>query len=108
MKVLFDQGTPAPLQNLHPKHSVDMLAEKGWSNKDNSELLDLAEIEGYEVLVTTDQNLHHQQYVEGRQLGVVVLPATAWAEIRLRASEIGQAIAAARPGEIVEVSMRVD
>ena len=108
MKLLFDQGTPAPLRNLLPEHSVDTLAEKGWSDKDNGELLDLAEMGGYEVFVTTDQSLRHQQNVAHRRIGVVVLLATAWSEVRLRASEISQAIAAVRPGQIVEVPIRVE
>ena len=108
MKLLFDQGTPAPLRNLLPEHSVDTLAEKGWSAKDNGELLDLAEMEGSEVFVTTDQSLRHQQNLANRRIGVVVLLATAWSEVRLRASEIGQAIAAVSPGEIVEVPIRVE
>ena len=94
MKLLFDQGTPAPLRNLLPEHSVDTLAEKGWSAKDNGELLDLAEMEGYEVFVTTDQSLRHQQNLANRRIGVVVLLATA--------------IAAVSPGEIVEVPIRVE
>ena len=108
MKLLFDQGTPAPLRNHLPGHSVDTLADKGWSDKDNGELLDLAEREGYEVLVTTDQNLRHQQNLADRQIGVVVLLATAWSEVRLRTNEIGQALIAVRPGEIVEVPIRVE
>ena len=108
MRLLFDQGTPAPLRNLLPKHSVDTLAEKGWSDKDNGELLDLAEREGYEVFVTTDQSLRHQQDLADRQIGVVVLMATAWSQVRLRASEISQAIASVRRGEIVEVPIRVE
>ena len=61
MKLLFDQGTPAPLRRHLHGHSVDTLAEKGWSEKGNGELLDLAEREEYDVLVTTDQSLPHQQ-----------------------------------------------
>ena len=87
---------------------MDTLAEKGWSDKDNGELLDLAEREGYEVLVTTDQNLRHQQNLAGRQLGVVVLLATAWSGVRLRAREIARALEAARPDEVVEVPIRVE
>lgn len=49
MKLLFDQGAPAPLRGNLQEHTVDTLAEKGWSDKDNGELLDLAEREGYEV-----------------------------------------------------------
>ena len=106
MKLLFDQGTPAPLRGCLPEHSVDTLAEKGWSDKGNGELLDLAEYEGYEVLVTTDQNLRYQQKLAGRRVGLVVLLSTNWREVRLRVVEISQAISAVRPGEVVEVPIR--
>ena len=108
MKLLFDQGTPAPLQGRLPAHSVDTLAEKGWSDKDNGELLDVAEREGYEVLVTTDQSLPYQQNLAGRRIGIVVLLSTDWREVRLRTREIGEAIAAVGPGEVIEVPIRVE
>ena len=57
MKVLFDQGTPVPLRRfLHP-HRVDTLAELGWFEYQDGELLHQAVIDGYDVLVTTDPNL---------------------------------------------------
>jgi len=34
--------------------------ERGWSTLKNGELLDIAEEEGFEVLITTDLNLRHQ------------------------------------------------
>jgi len=87
LKLLCDQGTPTPLRgNLH-EHTVDTLAEKGWSDKDNGELLDLADREGYEVFVTTDENLRHQQNLTGRQIGIEVLLATAWPDVLLRQGE---------------------
>ena len=73
MKVLFDQGTPVPLRNCLEEHEVDTLWEKGWSEKSNGELLDLAEFEGFGVLVTTDQSLCHQQNMTMRNVAVVVL-----------------------------------
>lgn len=103
MKLLFDQGTPAPLRTLLPEHSVDTLAERGWSEKDNGDLLDLAEGDGYDVLVTTDQNLRHQQNLEDRQLAIVVLLATAWPQVRLRAEAIRTAIREVRAGQLHEV-----
>ncbi len=87
MKILFDQGTPAPLRSYLPEHSVDTLTEKGWSNKDNGELLDLAECEGYDILVTTDQNLRHQQSLESRRIGIVVLLSTAATARRISAGQ---------------------
>ena len=106
MKLLFDQGTPAPLRDYLPAYSVDTLAEKGWSDKDNGELLDLAEREGYDVLVTTDQSLRHQQNLEGRPIGIVVLLSANWPAIRARAVAIAQAVAAVRPGKLIEVPIQ--
>lgn len=106
MKVLFDQGTPAPLRRHLTEHSVDTLAERGWSDKSNGEMLDLAEGDGYEVLVTTDQSLRHQQNLANRRIGIVVLLANAWARVRLQAGEIRKAIAAVPKGEALEVPIR--
>lgn len=61
MKILFDQGTPVPLRRHLTGHTVDTALVRGWSHLQNGALLDAAEAEGYEVLVTTDQNLKYQQ-----------------------------------------------
>ena len=106
MKLLFDQGTPAPLREHLTGHSVATLAEKGWSEKGNGELLDLAEREEYEVIVTTDQSLRHQQNLEGRRIGIVVLRANAWPRVRLHAKEIREAIELVRAGDVIELPIR--
>jgi len=108
LKVLFDQGTPAPLRDHISVQSVDTLAEKGWSDKDNGALLDLAEREGYDVLVTTDQSLRYQQNLEDRQIGIVVLLSSNWPTIRRRVREIARVVAAVRPGQVVEVPIQVE
>ena len=105
MRLLFDQGTPAPLRERLSAHSADTLAEKGWSDKDNGELLE-AEREGYEVLVTTDQSLPYQQSLAGRRIGIVVLLSADWREVRVRTREIGEAIAAVGAAEVIEVPTR--
>ena len=52
MKILFDQGTPAPLRNFLSEHEVDTAYELGWSQLENGELLNAAENNGYELLIT--------------------------------------------------------
>ena len=54
----------------------------------NGELLKLAEDEGYEVFITTDQNLRYQQNLSGRRLGIVVLMATSWPRTKQHIPEI--------------------
>ena len=62
----MDQGAPAPLRRHLDGHVVDTAAERGWSDLDNGDLIENAEREGYDVLITTDQNMRYQQNLAGR------------------------------------------
>ena len=103
MRILFDQGTPAPLRDHLPGHSVDTAFERGWSNLRNGVLLDRAEADGYQILITTDQSLRYQQDLGRRRLGVVVLLAASWPRIRPRVHDIRTAIDQTSAGTCVEV-----
>jgi predicted nuclease of predicted toxin-antitoxin system len=81
MKVLFDQGTPAPLRHFLTGHEVETAYERGWSTLRNGELLAAAEAE-FEVLITTDQNLRYQQNLTDRKLAILVLPTTSWPRLK--------------------------
>ncbi|MDZ4401045.1 hypothetical protein [Prosthecobacter sp.] len=105
MRILFDQGTPAPLRrHLHP-HPVDTTAERGWSMISNGELLKCAEESGYEVFITTDQNLCYQQNLTGRRIGIVVLMATSWPRTQQRIPEILAAVNRVLGGGFEEVAL---
>ena len=103
MKILLDQGTPAPLRHYLQEHSVDTAFEMDWSNLRNGELLDRAEESGYELLITTDQQLRHQQNLAGRQLAVLVLLSTSWPRIQSRVDEVRNAIGEVHAGDYQEV-----
>lgn len=103
MKILFDHGTPAPLRKYLQEHSVDRSAEQGWQLLENGELLRRAEESGYEVIVTTDQNIRHQQNLIGKKLAIVVLLSPAWPRMQHRTEEIRTAIEEVSPGEVREV-----
>lgn len=102
MRVLFDQGTPVPLRRL-ALHAVATVFEKGWSTLQNGELLSTAEYEGFDVLVTTDQNLRYQQNLENRQIAVVVLMTTSWPRIERAVNRVVAALNSAKPGGYLEV-----
>lgn len=104
MRVLFDQGTPAPLRNHLPRHSVETAYERGWGGLKNGELLARAEAEGFDALVTTDQNLRHQQNLLERKLGVVVLMTTSWPRIRPNVNLVVRVLDDLRPGGYEEVA----
>ncbi len=104
MKILFDQGTPLPLRRHLRPHRVDSAAELGWSKLQNGELLDRAEAAGYEALVTTDQQLRHQQKLEGRRIRVLVLMTTSWPRIRARAEGVRTKLQEMGEGQYGEMS----
>jgi len=52
MKILFDQGVPAPLRRALTAHSVSTVYEVGWHELDNGELLKAAE-QQFDILITT-------------------------------------------------------
>jgi len=103
MKILFDQGTPVPLRGHLVEHSVDTAHERGWSNLLNGDLLDALERDGYQLLITTDQNLRYQQNLTGRRFAIIVLLSTSWPRIRLRVDDIKSAVDKIVTGDYIEI-----
>lgn len=106
MKILFDQGTPAPLKNHLPGHIVSTAFKQGWSQLKNGDLLNAAEVNDFELLISTDQDLEYQQNLTNRRIAIVVLTSTSWPRIQLEIDAIRAAIGSSRPGGylIVEVN----
>ena len=105
MPVLFDQGVPVPLRKYLVGHVVVTASEQGWGRLANGALLSAAEADGFEVFVTNDKNLSHQQNLSTRQIAIVVLGNSRWPWVELRAFAIGGAVAAAGPGTYVVVDV---
>ena len=92
-----------PLRQHLAGHLVDTASKRGWSGISNGGLVENAVQEGYEILITTDQNMRYQQNLTGSRLAVVVLLSTAWPNIQLRIEEIRTVLDETRPGEFREV-----
>ena len=105
MKILVDQGTPVPLRWHLTNHSIATTFERGWSGLTNGELLEIAEQEGYDVLITTDQNLRHQQNLSGRKLAILVFLSTSWPRIKLKINEIQRIVDGLVTGDYKELSI---
>lgn len=103
MKILFDQGTPVPLREFLTGHTVNTAYEKGWSELANGDLLRAGESEGFDCLVTTDQNLRYQQNLQTRKIGIAVLLSANWPKMRPNAVAIAGMILDVRPGGYLEI-----
>ena len=104
MRILFDNNTPRTLRRYLTEHTVDTAREKGWAEFRNGNLLDNAESDGYEILITADQSMRYQQNISHRQIAVVVLLSNRWPRVQLKIEDIRTAIETVEPGEFREVS----
>jgi hypothetical protein len=105
MRILFDQGTPAPLIPFLEGHTVTQAKDLGWDKVVNGELLKAAEENGFEVLLTTDKNIAAQQNLSGRAIAVVVLGNSQWRIVQRYVRRIAAAVNGALPGAYVEVDI---
>jgi hypothetical protein len=105
MRVLFDNGTPRGVAAALSDHAVEEARARGWDTLRNGELLDAAESAGFDVFVTTDRNIRHQQNLTHRKIAVVVLGKARWKLIKERLADVAAAVAAAKPGRVSEVDI---
>jgi hypothetical protein len=98
MLILFDHGTPRGIARALQGHTVKEARAQGWDTLSNGDLLKAAEDAGFDVLLTTDKNLRHQQNLQGRKLAIVVLNKSRWSLVRTALVDIAAAVSAAKPG----------
>jgi hypothetical protein len=94
-----------PLRRHLASHDVTTVYELAWTTLRNGDLISQAEVAGFEVLVTTDQNLKYQQNLSERRLAVVVLLSTSWPRIQARIFAVAKAVDEATPGSYAEVTV---
>ena len=74
MRVLLDECLPRRLKRELIGHDARTIPEMGWASRRNGELLRLAE-GGFDVFLTADRRLQHQQQLSSFDIAVVVLAA---------------------------------
>jgi hypothetical protein len=108
MRILFDQGAPVPIAAYLREHSVRTTLQEGWDTLANGELLRVAEAAGFDVLLTTDNNLAYQQNLKGRKIAIVVISRNRWRLVQRMIRKIIAAVNTAEPGSytLIEVPAR--
>ena len=105
MRILFDHGTPRGIARSLPGHSVKEAQAQGWDTLTNGELLNAAEEAGFDVLLSTDQNLRYQQNLAGRRLTIVVLGKGRWRLIQPVMTKVVATVEMATPGSFALVEI---
>ncbi len=75
MHVLLDEQIDVRLKdNFHTHFEVWTVAERGWKEKKNGELLQAARQE-FDVLITIDKGIEHQQNWKMMSMGFIIVSA---------------------------------
>ena len=69
----------------------------------NGELLEASEQDGYQLLISTDQNLKYQQNLSDRHLAIIAFLSTSWPRIQLKVNDIQAAVDEITPGDYLEI-----
>jgi predicted nuclease of predicted toxin-antitoxin system len=75
MRVLLDENLDWRLRRDLAAHHVDSVPLIGWAGIENGELLKTAVEAGFDVLITMDSNMVHQQNLAKYPIAVVALRA---------------------------------
>lgn len=106
MRVLLDESVPVDLAGELGPHDVVTVHGQGWTGVQNGELLRRAQ-RHFDVFVTMDRNLEHQQNLGAFTIAVLVLIAKSnrLPDLKPLVPAIRAAIPEARPGELRRVGV---
>ena len=105
-RVLLDHCVPRRVRLSLFACDVETTYQRGWSGLKNGDLLRTAEANGFDVLVTADQNIRYQQNLASRRLAIVVLPTNALHALVPLFPTIAAAVDRSGLGSYEEISLR--
>lgn len=104
MRLLLDECVPKRLRRELGGQDVRTVFEAGWAGVKNGALLRVAD--GlFDVLLTVDQGIEHQQNLTGLRIGVVVMvaPSNDIDDLRPLVPLVVEALERIQPGQIIRV-----
>jgi hypothetical protein len=107
MRVLLDEQIDQRLKKrFGAEFEVRAVLEVGWASLKNGALLRAAERE-YDVFVTMDRGIPHQQNIPSFQLGIVVVRAKSnrFVDLSPLVPQIEAALRVSKPGTVVYASV---
>lgn len=105
MRILLDECVDDRLRHLFGDHKCQSAHYAGLAGLKNGALLSAAELAGFEVIITTDQEISHQQNLRLRRISIVVLcgPTNRLADLKPLVPDALRSIDAIRPGQLVAI-----
>ena len=106
MRVLLDENLPHILRQLFENPTeVITVSYRGWTGKENGELLRLAADE-FDAFITMDGSIPYQQNLESIQIGIILLKADSNRDEDLAPliPQVNSILKTLKKGDVVNVS----
>lgn len=104
MNILLDECTPHAVKKRLSHLAIRTVQEMGWSGVKNGALLMLAD-QQFDVFITTDKNLRHQQNLTRVKLAFLLLPTNSVPIVIALLPQVEAALKTIQPGDFVEIAM---
>jgi hypothetical protein len=105
VKILLYECLPKDLPKHLAGHDCQTVSEAGFEGKTNGELLALAERSGWQVLLTIDQGMPHQQNLTARTISLAIVRAKSnrMPDLLPHVPEILSGLRSVAPGQVVRI-----
>ena len=105
MRLLLDECVDQGLCVFFEPHECYSAGYAGLAGLKNGALLTAAGEAGFEGLITTDQEIPHQQNLAARRISIVILcaPTNRMADLERLAPEVLLALESIAPGQVVRI-----
>jgi hypothetical protein len=102
MKIIIDECVPSIVKKGLPHRQIVTVQDMGWTGIKNGELLKLV-TDDFDVFITSDKNLRHQQNLSGFAIAVILLPSNQVPVVEALLPDIDNALDLARPQTFQEL-----
>ena len=105
MKILLDECVPRDLCKSFPAHECYPARRAGFGGMKNGELLKAAEEARFDVMVTVDRSIPHQQRRASRGLALLIVRADSnkLAALLPHVPACLKALRFIKPGQVIEI-----
>jgi predicted nuclease of predicted toxin-antitoxin system len=102
MNIVIDECVPHIVKKHLPHRQIKTVQEIGWAGVQNGELLNLVEAD-FDVFITSDKNLRHQQNLQNRKLAFILLPSNQIPIVEALLKQIDEELNKIQSGDFVEI-----
>ncbi len=102
MKIIIDECVPSIVKRGLPDRGIVSVQDMGWAGIKNGKLLTLVAAE-FDVFITSDKNLQHQQNLTELHLAIIVLPSNQVPVVKTLLPDIDVALENISGQDLIEI-----